>query len=622
MPTPPKAPHRAGTRLARIFGKGRLLVLVALLVLLILCLAFAWVTRDAMAHLPFLARQGGARAHAAGATGPVDQSPWQTAQALAPLAVTAEETEFARQAERLADHEVDQAFASALRSAELQAQHRVLTGDALTLSQKVTQFEQIVKQDQALVQSLAPAPGTSSSAAKGGGKPAPESDDLEVAKAQLGLDSDELDDARRDLARASGDNSAEIQSELAERNAALRKYDSGEESAGQTAVISASQHGTLASRLRAWFSQSSRYRLLQQAVATTQADAVRLTSEHNAMEAKADDGAPANGSDAADRASRLASIKDRATQRQILSIYDDRIQTEQQLAEVYNKWSKQVLLQHRIVLHLLLQSFAIVLFILVCMVLGDTLVRRMMSRPALDRRQSHTLRTILEVSLQAAGVIAILLVLFGTPQQTTTMLGLVTAGLTIALQDVILSFFGWFVLVGKNGIHVGDWVEINGVCGEVTDIGLMRTTLLETGGLGDKGYPTGRRISFLNSFAIHGQYFNFSTTGQWMWDEIAVSVPVSERSFGIVERIQGAALEVTRENARLAEQEWKHGAHGERAELFTATPSVNLRPTGSGIDVHVRYVTRASQRVEMRNRLYQIAIDLLHEKDAAAAPPL
>jgi small-conductance mechanosensitive channel len=616
MPVPPIASAPNGTAMARIAGRARLVALATLFALMVLCLAFAWVTRDAMAHLPFLAGQGGARGRAGATSGPVDQSPFQTAQALAPLAVTAEETAYARQAEHLADHEVDQAFAAALRTAALEAQHRVLTGDALALSQRVAQLQQLIRQDQALVERLTPAAGPSSGAAKGGVQP-PGSDDLEVAKAQLGLDSDELADAQHDLARASGDNSAEIQNELAEREAAMRKFDAETQSDGQIAIVSVTQHGTLASRIKAWFSQESRDRLIQQAMHQAQADAARLTAEHNALEAKADSGAAAAGSDVTDSATRLASIKGRAAERQILSIYDDRIQTEQQLATVYGKWSSQVLLQHRIVLHLLLQSMALILFILLCMVVGDVLVRRLMARPGMDRRQSHTLRTILEVSLQVAGVVSILLVAFGMPQQTTTMLGLVTAGLTIALQDVILSFFGWFVLVGKHGIHVGDWVEINGVGGEVTDIGLMRTTLLETGGMADKGYPTGRRISFLNSFAIHGQYFNFSTSGQWMWDEIAVSIPASDRSFGVVQRIQEAVMGATEENARIAEEEWKRGTHGESRNLFSAAPSVNLRPSGAGVDVRIRYVTRASERFEMRNHLYQAAIELLHEKDAA-----
>ena len=66
--------------------------------------------------------------------------------------------------------------------------------------------------------------------------------------------------------------------------------------------------------------------------------------------------------------------------------------------------------------------------------------------------------------------------------------------------------------MGKNGIRIGDWVEINGVAGEVAEIGLFRTSILESGNWTDQGHPTGRRVSFTNSFAIKGQYFNFTTT--------------------------------------------------------------------------------------------------------------
>jgi small-conductance mechanosensitive channel len=87
------------------------------------------------------------------------------------------------------------------------------------------------------------------------------------------------------------------------------------------------------------------------------------------------------------------------------------------------------------------------------------------------------------------GWLLILLVVFGLPQQMPTILGLATAGITIVLQDFILAFFGWFVLMGKNGIRVGDRVEINGVGGEVAEIGLMNTTLLETGKLLTTDFP-------------------------------------------------------------------------------------------------------------------------------------
>jgi small-conductance mechanosensitive channel len=244
------------------------------------------------------------------------------------------------------------------------------------------------------------------------------------------------------------------------------------------------------------------------------------------------------------------------------------------------------------------------------MVLADALVRRLMSFPALGQRQRHTLRNILELSIQAVGALLILVVIFGSPQQMPTILGLATAGITIVLQDFILAFFGWFVLMGKNGIRVGDLVEINGVSGEVTEIGLIHTMLLETGDLADKGLPTGRRISLINSYAIRGQYFNFSTAGQWMWDEITVPLPASTDPRTIVESIQKAVLEETQEGAGIAVQEWKQAAHSDNLSRFTTIPVVNLLPSATGFDVQVRYVTRASERFEVRVALYRRVLDL------------
>jgi len=208
-----------------------------------------------------------------------------------------------------------------------------------------------------------------------------------------------------------------------------------------------------------------------------------------------------------------------------------------------------------------------------------------------------------------------LFVIFGWPQQMSTVLGLTTAGLTIALQDYILAFFGWFALMGKNGIRVGDWVEINGVGGEVTEITLMSTTLLETGDLADRGHPTGRRITFLNNFAIRGKYFNFSTAGQWMWDEITVSIPESGNTQELVEEIRKAVEKETEESAGVAEHEWKRGARGDGLSRFSAAPVVNQRPSGSGIELLIRYVTRASERFGVRNSLYQRVIELLHKEN-------
>lgn len=582
--------------------------------LFILCLVAAWSTRGSMSHMPFLRAQ-----RAKGATTTlVDQRPWQTIESLAPLAVSAEEQSYAREAERLADHDVDQAFAFALRQAALQT--RSLTGDALAAQQKVAQFQALVKEDQTKVDAL------TDKLKQSNGTTTP-SDDLDVAKAQLQLDNDELADANEDLARVSGDKRPQIQQELNARQASMKKYDS-QANGGLIAVLSAKRHGTLASRISSWFDQRSRIDLLQQAKADTDTDVARLTAQHADFEKRANAAAVSisssgdqTGSAPPDAVkSRVARMAQAHALAQMHNIVEDQLQTQQQLSSVYGKWLAQVQLQHGIVAHLALQSFALIFFLILCGVLLSTGANALLDRSHMDRRRLHTLRTISTLGIQALTLIVVLLIIFGTPNQVPTILGLGAAGLTVVFQDFILAFFGWFILMGKNGIRVGDWVEINGVGGEVVEIGLFRTALLETGNWTDKGHPTGRRVTFINNFAITGQYFNFSTAGQWMWDEITVNIPPGLDSNKTIEAIHNTVVKETEKDSDLAEQEWQNATHQNGLSQFKAAPSVDMRPASSGVDIVVRYVTRAADRFDMRNRLYQSVIDLLHKPEANNTP--
>jgi len=579
----------------RSLGPVRLILVSVLLALLALAAVFYWTTRRAMEHLSF---------EKTATSSLVDLRPWQTAQALAPLAVSAEENEFAREAERLADHEVDQAFAAALRQARLDAEHRSLNAEALALKQKIADLEQLRRSDQAQVDKLTAA---SKSATNG-----EESDDLQVARAQLGLDNDELADAQRDLERASGDNSVRIQDELNAHEESMKKYDA-QVASGETAVISVARNRTLAHQIHAWFSQRQRYKLILQAGAQAQDDVKTITAEHNALEAKTNAAAASSG-----QTRQLQALKNFAAEREILSIDDDRIQTGQQLASIYGRWATQVQRQHRIVLHLFLGNVLLIVIILIATVVCDAIVHRVASNLVRDNRQMRTLRRMVEFGVQAAGVILVLLIVFGVPRETPTILGLTTAALTIALQDYIVAFLGWFTLMGKNGIHVGDWVEINGVGGEVVEFKLMTTTLLETGKLADPGHPTGRRITFMNSYAIRGKFFNFSTAGQWMWDEIAVPVPGGLDIHTVASQIQALAAEETSEDAKTAEREWRQAARDRNLARTSAAPLVSFRPAGAGIELELRYVTAAGKRFDVRNRLYRRVIELLNAPGSAA----
>jgi small-conductance mechanosensitive channel len=232
----------------------------------------------------------------------------------------------------------------------------------------------------------------------------------------------------------------------------------------------------------------------------------------------------------------------------------------------------------------------------------------------MDRRQVESLRTAIRVSLQIVALCMVLLVLIGPPGQLGTFLGLAGAGLTVALKDFIVAFMGWFVLMGRNGIRLGDWVEINGVTGEVVQIGPFHTVLLETGNWTDSGHPTGRRVTFTNGYAIEGHFFNFSTTGQWLWDELQVVLPAGQDSYPVIDAIHKKVVEVTSESAQIAEQEWRGAGNSRELSGFSAEPAINVRPVIGGIELSVRYITRASERYKLRSQLNQAAVELMGRK--------
>src|SRR5919198_386302 len=171
-------------------SRARTMTVLVMLLVLAVTVTGVFLTRGVMADLPFLQARKGSWTGAYVPLGVVDQRPWQTAATLAALAQSAEERKLARDAERLADHEVDQAFSQSMRQASLTK--LTLTGKALALQQRVNELQETVKNDEARIVSLSAGASTKSGAV-------PNGSDLEIARAQLGLDQAELADSIEDL---------------------------------------------------------------------------------------------------------------------------------------------------------------------------------------------------------------------------------------------------------------------------------------------------------------------------------------------------------------------------------------------------------------------------------------
>jgi small-conductance mechanosensitive channel len=558
----------------------------------------------------------------------VDQSPLLTAQVLAKMPTSPEELPFAQEALRLADHHMDLAYAAAERDAE---EHPpVLSAQAKEIQARLKNAEDALDADNALVARL-----TAEDAKATGARKDDLDDQLVLATAHQEEHQDEVDDAKADLERAGGDPQSRIEAMMQEHKASSEATD-----ALRVNVSSVTEQRGLINRFSQWLALHQKQLLLWRAKEAAESKAASLSVRHNALDADLDAGknkasqangqgdtAKKSGSSGAqgtlsheESAALVKATKKRAVQQKTLESFDKRIDDQKQLAENYGKWIGVVAEQQKAVIHRGLIGFVIILGILLTGLFFDSWLELLLGRAALDRRQVETLRTVIRVFIQVVAVLFILLVIFGPPSQLGTFLGLAGAGLTVALKDFIIGFLGWFVLMGKNGIRLGDWVEINGVTGEVVELGMFHTVLLETGNWTDSGHPTGRRVTFTNSFAIEGHYFNFSTSGQWLWDELQVILPAGRDPYPIVDAIQKKVQEATSETAKQAEKEWQSVTRSrDTARTLTAAPAINVKPVAGGVEIAVRYITRANERYQLRAKLNQAAVDLLGQN--AVLPP-
>ena len=523
---------------------------------------------------------------------------------------------------RIADHEVDLAFADELRqAAEQRSDQDPKNRDLyLKLQQAQTALADVLSRVEQVKALLA--------SAKPGEKDALQ-DRKDLLDAEQALDEDEVEDAQQELIRAGGDQETAVQRQRDQHEAGeheLEQHQSQNPTGASAAAPVELSASTLVGQVRASMWLRDKRAHIESARRLAEEMGNDLLAQHDALQRRVREqkpqkeetkqqavqlrkGAAAGTVSKETTATAVNSLKHFSDDQKLLSDFDKRIRDQKELQEIYGNWLDVTRDQQRAVLHGMVRSILWILLIVVLVYFGSLLVNRLFRQAAPEKKHLLTLRGVIRFSLQAVGVLAIVFVILGVPNQMPTILGLAGAGLTVALKDFIVGFFGWFVLMGKNGIRVGDWVEINGVVGEVIEIGLLRTVLLETGNWTDTGHPTGRKVAFVNSFAIEGHYFNFSTAGQWLWDELQVEVGQGANPYPLMEAIQRLVEEETRASAAQAEKEWQKSA-GYRQSL-TAAPAIHLRPTGAGVEMQIRYITSANERYVTRSKLYEKIVGLL-----------
>ena len=178
-----------------------------------------------------------------------------------------------------------------------------------------------------------------------------------------------------------------------------------------------------------------------------------------------------------------------------------------------------------------------------------------------------------------------------------------------------MSLVGWFLVVGKHGISVGDRIEINGVKGDVADVGMLRIAVLEVGNWLSGEQITGRMVFFPNSFIFRGHFFNYSTTNSFIWDEVHILVTYEsqwKKAYEIILRVAEEASRDIVERARESQEQLSRRFH---LSLGSPEPYAFVNIADSGVDLVLRYISEIKLRRITHDRICREILEAF-EKEA------
>lgn len=197
-----------------------------------------------------------------------------------------------------------------------------------------------------------------------------------------------------------------------------------------------------------------------------------------------------------------------------------------------------------------------------------------------------------------------------------TFAGLITAGIAVALQNVIMAIAGYFFLIGKYGVRVGDRVQISNVTGDVIDIGLIRLHLIEVGGAETDRQPTGRVVVFSNAvvFQPTASFFKQIPGTSFVWHEVSLTLAPESEYTRAENRMLGAVEKVFADYRENIERQHREMERTLSVAVAVPRPRSRLRLTQTGLEVVIRYPVELENAAEVDDRVTRELLRALEEK--------
>src|SRR5262245_1706171 len=187
--------------------------------------------------------------------------------------------------------------------------------------------------------------------------------------------------------------------------------------------------------------------------------------------------------------------------------------------------------------------------------------------------------------------------------------GLFGAGVVVALQDVIASFAGFIAIGFSNLYRVGDRIQVNDTKGDVIDISVMRTTVMETGNWVSGDLYNGRIVRIPNNAVLKGPVFNYSQGFRFVWDEIKVRLTSASDHEQAREMLLRVAKETVTDYLAEARASWERIAENYRIENPVLEPTVTLQLKDGPLEFSLSYIVDYTRRTIVKDQLFTKIVD-------------
>lgn len=186
----------------------------------------------------------------------------------------------------------------------------------------------------------------------------------------------------------------------------------------------------------------------------------------------------------------------------------------------------------------------------------------------------------------------------------TVALGVAGAGIAFALQEVIASFAGWLAIMFGGFYKTGDRVQLGGIKGDVMDIGVLRTTIMETGQWVDGDLYNGRIVLIANSFVFKEPVFNYSGDFPFLWDEIKIPIQYGSNYEKAKDIFMKIGIEVAGDLTEKSKEKWVALQSKYRLEDAQTEPLISLIANDNWVEFTLRYVVSYKRRRITKTELF------------------